>query len=285
MGLFDRFRKSKKDDREDFDDVEADVDDADDTSDDDVYSDDDDLGETNLGEDVDGTETAEAAEGDDLGDEEEFAKAAPLDRLENGPWDADEDAGEENRVDLGALRVPVRDGMQVRLDAEDKTGRILAVTLVHKGGALQLQAFAAPRGEGLWNTVRKQIVDNVTQKGGTLEELYTELGHELLTKIPARTSDGRAAARVARFAGVDGPRWFIRGVFSGKAITDDEVRAELTALFRGTIVNRGIEAMPPRELLVLSEPKAAAARADDQDAEKDDDINPFERGPEITEVR
>jgi hypothetical protein len=280
MGLFDRFRKSKKDDREDIDDVEAD----------DVDLADEDLDEDDLGEESDGAATAgtaidDADEHEDIDDEEEFAKAAPLDRLENGPWDVDEDPGEENRVDLGALRVPVRDGMQVRLDAEDKTGRILAVTLVHQGGALQLQAFAAPRTEGLWNTVREQIVDNVTQKGGTIEELYTELGHELLTKIPTRTSDGRAAARVARFAGVDGPRWFIRGVFSGKAITDDEVRAELTALFRGTVVNRGTEAMPPRELLVLSEPKAAAARADDQDSTKDDDINPFERGPEITEVR
>lgn len=273
MGLFDRFRKSKKDEREDIDDVEADdVDAADVASDDD------------LDEDVDGAET-DTVDEDEEDDDEEFAKAAPLDRLENGPWDADEDPEEENRVDLGALRVPVRDGMQVRLDAEDKTGRILAVTLVHKGGALQLQAFAAPRTEGLWNTVRRQIVDNVTQKGGTIEELYTELGHELLTKIPTRTSDGRAAARVARFAGVDGPRWFIRGVFSGKAITDDEVRAELTTLFRGTVVNRGTEAMPPRELLVLSEPKAAAARADDLDSPKDDDLNPFERGPEITEIR
>lgn len=265
MGLFDRFRRS------------APAEDADDRT-----------GAPGTEEDLDDALTDEepdtAAEDAADEDEEDLAKAAPLDRLDAGPWDSEEKFGEENRIDLGALRIPVRDGMQVRLDAEEGTERILAVTLVHRGGAVQLQAFAAPRSEGLWTSVRTQIRDNVAQKGGVVDELYTALGTELLTRIPVRTKDGKAAARVARFAGVDGPRWFVRGVFTGKAITDEAVRDDLVAIFRGTVVHRGTEAMPPRDLLVLTPPKAAAKPAPEKPG-RDDDIDPFERGPEITEVR
>lgn len=284
MGLFDRFRKSAPatDEVDERDNLDTEL--ADDPAADDPAADD---ADDTAAEDEDRDPSADDEDIPDAEeeDEEDFAKAAPLDRVENGPWDSDEEFGEENRIDLGALQIPVRDGMQVRLDAEEGTNRILAVTLVHQGGAVQLQAFAAPRSEGLWKSVRTQIRDNVVQKGGAVDELYTALGTELLTRIPVRTKDGKAAARVARFAGVDGPRWFVRGVFTGKAITDEDVRAELVKIFRGTVVHRGTEAMPPRDLLVLSQPTAVKAPAAPESAAKDDDINPFERGPEITEVR
>lgn len=285
MGLFDRFRKSapatdEVEERDDLD-TERDEDTGLDASDD-AGADDDAREPSDLtDEDADDRSLDDPAEEED---EEDLAKAAPLDRVDNGPWDSEEEFGEENRIDLGALQIPVRDGMQVRLDAEEGTNRILAVTLVHQGGAVQLQAFAAPRSEGLWKSVRTQIRDNVVQKGGAVDELYTALGTELLTRIPVRTKDGKAAARVARFAGVDGPRWFVRAVFTGKAITDEDVRAELVQIFRGTVVHRGTEAMPPRDLLVLSQPTAVKAPAAPESADRDD-IDPFERGPEITEVR
>jgi len=85
-----------------------------------------------------------------------------------------------------------------------------------------------------------------------------------------------------RFAGIDGPRWFVRAVFSGKAVTDDEVRAELSALFRGVVVDRGEEAMAPRELIALTAPQVDQDETEEKD---EDELNPFERGPEITEVR
>lgn len=284
MGLFDRFRKSAPatDEVDERDDLDTEL--ADDPAADDPAADD---ADDTAAEDEDRDPSAEDEDTPDAEeeDEEDFAKAAPLDRVENGPWDSDEEFGEENRIDLGALQIPVRDGMQVRLDAEEGTNRILAVTLVHQGGAVQLQAFAAPRSEGLWKSVRTQIRDNVLQKGGAVDELYTALGTELLTRIPVRTKDGKAAARVARFAGVDGPRWFVRGVFTGKAISDEDVRAELVKILRGTVVHRGTEAMPPRDLLVLSQPTAVKAPAAPESSGPDDDINPFERGPEITEVR
>lgn len=282
MGLFSRFKKSTPTD----DDVRAD----DELTDDDELDaqDTDTEAADRADDDADDDEAesaAEAAESDDDIDEEEarLEKSAPFDRSEKGPFDISEEYPEHDRLDLGALKVPVVDGMQVRLDTDDDSQRVLAVTLIHDGGGIQLQAFATPRSEGLWNTVRGQLAESVTKQGGESTELHTSLGKELAIEVPAKTESGRPGKRAMRFAGIDGPRWFVRAVFSGKAVTDDEVRAELSALFRGVVVDRGEEAMAPRELIALTAPQVDQDEAEEKKDE--DELNPFERGPEITEVR
>ena len=280
MGLFSRFKKSTpttdddvRADDELTDDDELDAQDTDteaaDRADDDA--------------DVDDAETDAADSDDDLDEEEALLeKSAPFDRSEKGPFDISEEYPEHDRLDLGALKVPVVDGMQVRLDTDDDSQRVLAVTLIHDGGGIQLQAFATPRSEGLWNTVRGQLAESVTKQGGESTELHTSLGKELAIEVPAKTESGRPGKRAMRFAGIDGPRWFVRAVFSGKAVTDDEVRAELSALFHGVVVDRGEEAMAPRELIALTAPQVDQDETEEKD---EDELNPFERGPEITEVR
>lgn len=278
MGLFSRFKKSTpttdddvRADDEFTDDDELDVQDADSDTEDAETADDD-------------VDDADASESDDDIDEEEalLEKSAPFDRSEKGPFDISEEYPEHDRLDLGALKVPVVDGMQVRLDTDDDSQRVLAVTLIHDGGGIQLQAFATPRSEGLWNTVRAQLAESVTKQGGESTELHTSLGKELAIEVPAKTESGRPGKRAMRFAGIDGPRWFVRAVFSGKAVTDEDVRAELSALFRGVVVDRGSEAMAPRELIALTAPQVDQDDAEEKD---EDELNPFERGPEITEVR
>lgn len=278
MGLFSRFKKSTpttdddvRADDEFTDDDELDVQDADSDTEDAETADDD-------------VDDADASESDDDIDEEEalLEKSAPFDRSEKGPFDISEEYPEHDRLDLGALKVPVVDGMQVRLDTDDDSQRVLAVTLIHDGGGIQLQAFATPRSEGLWNTVRAQLAESVTKQGGESTELHTSLGKELAIEVPAKTESGRPGKRAMRFAGIDGPRWFVRAVFSGKAVTDEDVRAELSALFRGVVVDRGSEAMAPRELIALTAPQVDQDEAEEKD---EDELNPFERGPEITEVR
>ncbi|MFE1083930.1 MULTISPECIES: DUF3710 domain-containing protein [Brevibacterium] len=281
MGLFSRFKKSTPTD----DDVRAD-DEL--TDDDELDAQDTDTEAADRADDADDDEAesaVEAAESDDDVDEEEarLEKSAPFDRSEKGPFDISEEYPEHDRLDLGALKVPVVDGMQVRLDTDDDSQRVLAVTLIHDGGGIQLQAFATPRSEGLWNTVRGQLAESVTKQGGESTELHTSLGKELAIEVPAKTESGRPGKRAMRFAGIDGPRWFVRAVFSGKAVTDDEVRAELSALFRGVVVDRGEEAMAPRELIALTAPQVDQDEAEEKKDE--DELNPFERGPEITEVR
>jgi hypothetical protein len=93
---------------------------------------------------------------------------------------------------------------------------------------------------------------------------------------------------------VDGPRWFLRAVITGEGAVDDAARAPLEELFAEVVVVRGDDAMAPRDPIELRLPgqleEAAAAAAAEEEAEEEapkgmDDFNPFERGPEITEIR
>lgn len=273
MGLFDRFKKARP---------EAAGPRADEPQRDDESTTPDDATAASATGAVD----ADAADADDL---DVHPKEAPRDRAEKGPFDVDEDAPQTHRLDLGALSVPVIDGMQIRLETEDKTDRVLAVTMVHDKGGMQLQVFAAPRGEGIWKAVRDEIADGVRRRRGKADELYTDLGNELVTQVPVRAKDGRTGVRVTRFAGIDGPRWFLRAVFSGSAVTDKDTRNALVGLLRGAVVDRGTEARPPRELIPLTPPTVRAQTSDGvpeaSTTTSSDDLDPFERGPEIAEVR
>lgn len=148
----------------------------------------------------------EAAEGGTRGD---F-------RLGKGPLDIDEIEDRDGYVDLGALLISPAEGLQLRLEVEEATQRVVAVTMDLAGSSLQLQAFAAPRSEGLWDEIREQITQSVASQGGETEEIPGTFGTELVAKLPAEATDGSRGFRAARFMGVDGPRWFLRGVLGEK---------------------------------------------------------------------
>ncbi len=213
--------------------------------------------------------------------------SAEYDRADSGPFDASEQDTENGYVDLGAVRIHATEGLQLRLEVEERTKRVIAVTLDLGGSTLQLQAFAAPKTDGLWDEIREQIGASVGSQGGTVEERPGRLGTELLAKLPAQTPDGQAGYRVARFVGIDGPRWFLRGVFGGPAALDEKAAARVEQLFRSVVVVRGDQALPPRELLPLTVPKDAAATPPPAPAPAptQPEFNPLKRGPEITETR
>ena len=81
----------------------------------------------------------------------------------DGPWDSDRtpDDGLE-RVDLGSLRVPPREGTELRLQVDENTGEVQSVMLAAEEGALELRAFAAPRNGDLWTEVRPQIAADIS---------------------------------------------------------------------------------------------------------------------------
>ncbi len=194
------------------------------------------------------------------------------------------------RVDLGGVWLPGREGLEVRIEADQTTGEVVAVTLVLGEGALQVQPFAAPRSEGIWDDVRAEIRAGITQQGGTTDEVEGPLGTELRTRVPVRAADGSQAVQPARFVGVDGPRWFLRGVITGRPAVEPGTDADLVALFRDVVVVRGSDAMAPRDPIPLHLPTGPAPTQDDADgagdqpAETSADLKPFERGPEITEI-
>jgi gas vesicle protein len=201
-------------------------------------------------------------------------------RSATGPFDASEISSRDGYVDLGALLVAPSEGLQLRLEVEEATQRVVAVTMDLNGSSLQLQAFAAPKSEGLWDEIREQIGQSVGSQGGQVEEVQGQFGTELVAKLPAGAPDGSQGYRVARFVGVDGPRWFLRGVLGGAAAMDRDAAAPLEALFRRIVVIRGDSPMPPRDLLQLRLPKDARMTPPPGAPA----LQEPERGPEITQI-
>jgi len=93
----------------------------------------------------------------------------------SGPWDLADQPELGKRVDVGALRVPARQGMQMRMELEPKTRRIVAVNVVYQGSAVQLQAFAAPRSQGIWEELREEITESIGKQGGSVEEILQDV--------------------------------------------------------------------------------------------------------------
>jgi hypothetical protein len=227
---------------------------------------------------------------------EEPATLPPAPVVETtGPWDeadlpADDPGG---RVDLGGIRVGIAPDTEIRVDVSPE-GHVVSAIVVHKAGHLQLNAFAAPRREGIWDDVRSEIADSLRNDNGDPQEADGPFGRELRARIPTGEPGQYTQAR---FIGVDGPRWFLRGLITGPAATDPAQAGALEEAFRGTVVVRGNDAMAPRDGLPLKLPReaadaaaaaqaeaAAAAEQDDARFNVTDEFNPFERGPEITEI-
>ena len=220
-----------------------------------------------------------------------------------GPFDAADVDEEDGRLDLGALRIKGVPGMELRLEIDEAANQVVGATAVIGDSAVQIQAFAAPKTTGIWDDIRSEIAESILAQGGTADEARGVLGTELRTRMPSAGPDGRTVFAPARFAGVDGPRWFLRAVFSGRAAIEDDAAEPLLEVVRGTVVVRGDSAMAPREMLLLKLPDEMQAPHDhdhdhghdhDHDHGDDapagsssrvDDLKPFERGPEITEVR
>jgi hypothetical protein len=222
-------------------------------------------------------EAALAAHDGPLGDEP--GSPGPTVR---GPWDVSEVSERGRRVDLGAIWLPGRDGMELRMELE-KTSKIVSAAAVSlKGSALQLQVFAAPRTEGIWDEIRAEIAESVAKQGGSVDDLPGPFGRELLARLPVRTAEGRTGHRPARFIGHDGPRWFLRGVVTGRAAVDPQEATELEDIFADVVVVRGPQPRAPRDLLPLTMPGARPAVVPGADAEPP--LDPLTRGPEITEV-
>jgi hypothetical protein len=172
--------------------------------------------------------------------------------------------------------------MEVRVEVSPPPEQIVqSVTIADATSALQLSAFAAPRSQGIWTEVRGEIAEALRTSGGSAAETEGDYGPELAAQIP----DPAGQRSPARFLGVDGPRWFLRGVLTGAAALDPAAGAALRAGLRLVVVVRGSEAMTVREQIPLRLPREAAAALAGEGEPAPPTLDPFERGPEITETR
>jgi hypothetical protein len=242
----------------------------------------------------------------DLGDPETWsrmqresqARPRPAGR-EGGPWDGAGDYPETERVDFGSLLVPAVEGFDIQINMAEEQG--IWIAIVRGDSGLQLQAFAAPKTSGLWEEDRQEIAAEISQAGGTATEAEGPFGTELHAMLvpedegPARS---RPPAQPVRFLGVDGPRWFLRGVISGPAARQPEQAAPFEEVFADVVVVRGDHPAPPRDLLEIQLPAQAREALEAQMAADAEAAarsggpspfqqlpSPFERGPEITETR
>lgn len=232
---------------------------------------------------VDGSVDAQVGDEVDELDEVVDVAAEPFERV-GGPWDADEVSDDIARVDLGAIQIPGVAGMELRMEIDKTTDTVSAASILLDGSSLQVQAFAAPRTEGIWDEIRGEIAESVTQQGGSVDDLPGPFGRELLARLPIRTPEGRTGHRPARFIGADGPRWFVRGVLTGRAAVEPAAAAPLEKVFAGIVVVRGTEARAPRDLLTLTLPGPANPELVATEPETPS-FDPLTRGPEITEIR
>jgi hypothetical protein len=151
--------------------------------------------------------------------------------------------------------------LRVELNAQQT---VIAATMRDGESFLQVSVFAAPRAGGIWDSVREDLATSASGQGGSLREVEGPFGPELAGTIVATppAQPGQPAPqpmrRPARFLGVDGPRWFLRGMISGPAAEGAEDAAALEEAFRSTVVVRGNDPMPVREQLPLTLPAAAA---------------------------
>lgn len=204
----------------------------------------------------------------------------------SGPWDAAGGFPAGERMDFGSLQIPVREGLEVQINMAEDQGVWIAVLRGESG--LQLQAFAAPKTSGLWDEVRQEIAEEVAKSGGDSEQAEGRFGPELHARVQtAEAGQGRTQKQPVRFLGVDGPRWFLRGVISGPAARRPELARQFEEVFADVVVVRGDHPAPPRDLLEIRLPEEAQAALEEQMAAEGGEPppDPFERGPEITETR
>ncbi|MFD1537954.1 DUF3710 domain-containing protein [Nonomuraea guangzhouensis] len=199
---------------------------------------------------------------------EQKASAAPM--RESGPWDADEPHPDTDRIDLGGLRLPHNPDFDLRLASVGDQN--VGVVVLYEESSLQLQALAAPKTMGLWDEVRAKIhsgAKNLTEQAGPF-------GPELLGDIAGEGN----TTRKARYIGIDGPRWFLLAMISGRAALDENVANVLLDFVRDVVVVRGTEPMAREEAITLRRPNEQSAETDESPG-----LNPFKRGPEISEIR
>ncbi|MFN8185435.1 MAG: DUF3710 domain-containing protein [Candidatus Nanopelagicales bacterium] len=208
------------------------------------------------GEDVEDLEVDveavdEDTEADDNDSPVEYDRAA-------GPWDISEvdepDAMAAERIDFGAIQVPLIPGMEVRVEIDPESNEPAAITLVHGEGAVQVRAFAAPRSGGGWQITLDELRAQISGDGGTVEESVGPFGGEVAAAVQGEDENGQTVVQPVRFVGVDGPRWSLQGVMFG-AGADPAAAGDLEDVFRSLVVMRGDTAMPSGMPLPLSLPE------------------------------
>jgi hypothetical protein len=167
-----------------------------------------------------------------------------------GPHDISEVGSTLGLVSFGSILMPTIEGVSVRVEVDESSNAVIAVSFEHQGSVLQVSAFAAAKSEPIWDEIYSQLIETISTTGGTVSETSGGFGKQLDVKLPE--SQG---SRELRFIGFDGPRWFLRGAVSGPALTDENAAVNMEDIFRSLVIDRGTTPLPPKEPLPLRLPE------------------------------
>ncbi|MQA01495.1 MAG: DUF3710 domain-containing protein [Streptosporangiales bacterium] len=224
-------------------------------------------------------ETADDLDDEDEDEDEDEADDSPR---ADGPWDVDEDFPEAERIDLGSLQVPVVDGFEIQIRMDNNVP--VAANVLHGDSGLEIMACAAPKTGGLWDELRSEMIKGLKSSGGKVASVDGTFGRELIAEVPVTGPDGTQGTQHVRFFGIDGPRWFLRGAFSGRAVDEPKQAVPLEDILRGTVVDRGQEPMAPRELIPMDLPRdakeALGLTTQEDDTEAANRFKSFRRAPD-----
>ena len=122
------------------------------------------------------------------------------------------------RLDLGSLLSTGIPGLELRLEVDEESGAVVAAIRgrgERRGPAAGLRR--APQRRHLGARSAPRSPPSITEPGGTAEETDGPFGHRAARSGPGRgRAGGTASPSRVRFVGVDGPRWFLRAVFTGR---------------------------------------------------------------------
>jgi hypothetical protein len=206
---------------------------------------------------------------------------------DGGPWDESDpgvptdDLDSGRLIDFGSMRLQVPEGVEVQVQADQGSGRITQLSLRDGESGMQLQPYASRKTGGMWPEVVESLKSSINSSGGLVETAQGQFGIEVVAQIQAAGESG--SVQPARFIGIDGPRWFLRAVFMGKAARDQQAAVRLTQILTSALVVRGTSAMAPGAPLVMNLP--ANTNTEQASPVSAPNLNPFARGPEITEIR
>lgn len=177
-----------------------------------------------------------------------------------GPYDEDEapeSLVDDSWVDLGSLLVAPAPGKELRLQVDENTGEIASVLLAAEDGALELRAFAAPRGGDLWSEALPMLRSDVAQRGGVTADREGPWGPELVCQMQVELPDGQSGVQPSRIIGVNGPRWMLRATLLGRPAVEVDEAGEWEQILASVVVRRGREAKPKGEALDVVMPANA----------------------------
>ena len=176
-------------------------------------------------------------------------------RAELGPLDVSEVRELENVIDFGAIKLPnVNRNLSIKVELEEDTRRLVALTLQTETSMLQVSLFSAPKNSTVWQEVLEVLTSSLESQNAQVNPVVGSFGRELMVTMQVPNEDSSSSLQQIRFIGVDGPRWLLRGSITGDALSNLTEQAEIERIYRSIIVDRGAEALPPRELVPLTMP-------------------------------